>query len=366
MGLDTSCVVDGQENHAAEFTCAICCNLVEGPLLTVCHHVFCTACLQDWLASKPSCPTCSLELDVRHGAGELRLASPLAWRVLGRLRVRCPVGGCGWVGEYSELRDHMTSSTTHQGVDASAGSKGSEGAAGRAAAEAEALKSAGNLKFDARNFTDALTLYTKAVNLMPEVPTYYLNRAASHFMLGRYQECIRDCVAALDRDRTIAKAHRRLARAHCELGEYSKAVTHLREASGMSAEAAEALRSDLDAATQLLEWHEQGEGAMKLGDYGLARTFFANILSKVSRPPPRYIHTVAREHATSRRHHTVRTRRSRAGERDINEALARARRPRPRPVRSAAAHDARDHQGRAERAGGVRTPRHCAYDVDGS
>ena len=49
------------------------------------------------MEKKPCCPTCSLELDPRHGAGELRLASPLAWRVLGRIKLRCPLeGGPSW------------------------------------------------------------------------------------------------------------------------------------------------------------------------------------------------------------------------------------------------------------------------------
>ena len=48
MGYACEYVDSGQVNHLAEFTCAICCNLVDAPLLTTCHHVFCTACLQDW------------------------------------------------------------------------------------------------------------------------------------------------------------------------------------------------------------------------------------------------------------------------------------------------------------------------------
>ena len=115
MGISLDDVCDGQVNHSAEFTCAVCFGLVDAPLLTTCQHVFCMSCLQDWMANKPSCPTCNNELDPRHGAGELKLAAPLAWRVLGRLRVRCPLHsqGCLWTGEYSELTSHLTSSESH-------------------------------------------------------------------------------------------------------------------------------------------------------------------------------------------------------------------------------------------------------------
>jgi hypothetical protein len=89
MGFSLDCVLPNQDAHAAEYTCAVCFQLVDAPLLTACQHVFCQHCLEDWFENKPCCPTCTTELDPRHGAGELRLASPLAWRVLGRLRVQC-------------------------------------------------------------------------------------------------------------------------------------------------------------------------------------------------------------------------------------------------------------------------------------
>lgn len=191
MGLP-DILVEHQDGHAAEFMCSICFGLVDAPLLTTCHHIFCMACLQQWLDEKPSCPTCSVELDPRHGAGDLRLASPLAWRVLGRLRVRCPLTGCKWQGEYSELMSHMTSSTSHQ-VGASASGAGdartstcrsscdSSAAAYASSArqQAEALNTAARSKFEQRVYRDALTLYTKAIALAPDCATYLLNRSAS-------------------------------------------------------------------------------------------------------------------------------------------------------------------------------------------
>ena len=59
MGYALELIEPNQEAHSAEFTCAVCCNLVDAPLLTRCHHVFCLSCLQDWFNTKPSCPTCS-------------------------------------------------------------------------------------------------------------------------------------------------------------------------------------------------------------------------------------------------------------------------------------------------------------------
>ena len=150
-----------------------------------CNHVFCTACLQDWIDRMAKCPTCSTVLDPRHGAGELRLASPLAFRVLGRLRMKCPLLGpngapCGWRGEYSELTAHMTSRETHQApADRGGAFQDPEQAQAKILAGAEALKAAGNQKFEQRIYPDAIALYTKAIDAAPDVATYYLNRAAA-------------------------------------------------------------------------------------------------------------------------------------------------------------------------------------------
>ncbi len=287
MGFPLDYVEPNQEAHLAEFTCAVCFQLVDAPLLTTCHHVFCQTCLVDWMATKPCCPTCSCELDPRHGAGELRLASPLAWRVVGRLRVRCSLPGCNWVGEYSEVTAHLTSSESHQAAapadPAGARADGSDPAASRgggaddsasrqkAEETAEGLKAAGNAKFEQRLYADggpaprasarppparrppaarppstclpptrrppvspppphpppAITLYSKAIALAPTVPTYFTNRAAAHSNSGAYREAIADCGACLRLPTCTAadacKACKRMSRAHVELGELERA-----------------------------------------------------------------------------------------------------------------------------------------------
>ena len=85
-------------------------------------------------------------------------------RVLGRLRMKCPLLGphgapCGWRGEYSELTSHMTSSGSHQAPAAADPSTGAfedpEQAKQKKLAAAEALKAAGNQKFEQRIYPGA-------------------------------------------------------------------------------------------------------------------------------------------------------------------------------------------------------------------
>lgn len=359
MGFSTDLILPGQEGHYSEFTCAVCFNLVEGPLLTKCQHIFCTACLQDWFDTKPSCPSCTQELDPRHGAGELHLASPLAHRVLGRIRVKCSLPNCPWVGEYSEVTAHLTSSDSHlatatpmeldpsvaagaaaakranQPASATPPTPPAEGA-DQSRSSAEALKVAGNAKFEQRMYGDAITLYTKAINLAsdvsandaarnaaprheedpglsprltpalslarthgksqrplssrplssrPQVPTYYSNRAACYFCTGRYSECAADCQAALRLDPFNGKVYKRLARAHCEMGEFDKAKIVCEQGLGRSAADSRAvIKAEAEEVSQVSAWTEQGEAALANGDCSLARTFFANVLQKISAP----------------------------------------------------------------------------------
>ena len=297
MGYACEYVDSGQVNHLAEFTCAICCNLVDAPLLTTCHHVFCTACLQDWFdqskkeaRSAARCPTCSEALDPRNGAGELRLASPLAWRVLGRLRMKCPLLGplgapCGWRGEYSELTAHMTAAGSHQAAGLASESADTPGNKERRLAAAEALKTAGNQKFEQRIYADAIALYSKAIELAPEVPTFLLNRAAAHISAGQYAECIQDCSAALALEPANHKAHKRLAKALGEQGDFDRAVAQLRE--GERAGCGAQLQAELETYLELQGWMHEASAALRNGECGIARTFYANMLQRTSAPPVR-------------------------------------------------------------------------------
>jgi hypothetical protein len=106
--------------------------LVETPVCTECQHVFCEPCLGEWFKRKQSCPKCnaSLERAVRGGqVRPLQQASPLAFRILLRVRVRCPLAArgvaCAWRGDYSEVQSHLTSADAHLSSSGGSGSSGS-------------------------------------------------------------------------------------------------------------------------------------------------------------------------------------------------------------------------------------------------
>lgn len=59
----------------------------------------------------------------------------------------------------------------------------------------EAIKEAGNKAFMAKNFNEAIKLYTVAIEITLDnsSPIYYANRANAHLELFNIEECIADC-----------------------------------------------------------------------------------------------------------------------------------------------------------------------------
>lgn len=138
MGFSLEYVLS-DDSHVAEFICKICLQLVEHPVIIAgsakCEHAFCRACLEAYIhatGEDAMCPTCksTRAMDAR----DIKLASPLSYRVLSRIRVRCMLQGCGWRGEYSELTSHLTNTESHTAASGDAtGVAGGNAAAANAA-----------------------------------------------------------------------------------------------------------------------------------------------------------------------------------------------------------------------------------------
>ena len=122
MGISLDLVLS-DERHYGEFVCKICMTLAEDALHTCCAHVFCRACLEEWIEHQQAtggtrrCPSCNTNL-IDDSLQPLKQASPLAARILGRVTCACPLKaqGCGFVGDYSELHSHLTNSQSHVGM----------------------------------------------------------------------------------------------------------------------------------------------------------------------------------------------------------------------------------------------------------
>lgn len=237
MGISMEFVLS-EEGHTTEFVCKICLQLVEFPMyLQACHHVFCKSCIDSWFKTQesqgepPVCPTCKSNASTGRTRA-LKDAEPLAWRVMGRIRVKCPLGrssGCTWQGEYYSLENHLLSRELHN-VDVSGAPPGERRVSTNAMEDdppenlSEALKEQGNNKFQQGAYREAISLYSKAIQAAPKMPAYYANRAAAWLMLGANAECVKDCETALKLDPLFEKALVRLTKALCNLGDFAGAA----------------------------------------------------------------------------------------------------------------------------------------------
>jgi len=92
----------------------------------------------------------------------------------------------------------------------------------------ETTKEAGNNAFRTRKYTEALELYTKALNIDPLNKTtnskLYCNRATVNSKLGKNTECIDDCSQAIELDPSYLKAYLRRAKCYMDTEKYEEAV----------------------------------------------------------------------------------------------------------------------------------------------
>lgn len=96
-------------------------------------------------------------------------------------------------------------------------------AADDGAARAEALKNEGNTLFQASKYHEAIDKYNDAIELNPEVPSYYGNRAFCHIKMENYGLAIADATVALELDKSFVKAYYRRGSAYMALSKYKDA-----------------------------------------------------------------------------------------------------------------------------------------------
>ena len=91
-------------------------------------------------------------------------------------------------------------------------------------AKADALKDEGNALFKDGKYADAVSKYDAAIELNPEVPAYYTNRAFCHLKMENHGLAIADATVALELDKTFIKAYYRRGSAYMALARYKEAL----------------------------------------------------------------------------------------------------------------------------------------------
>ncbi|OLY82769.1 RNA polymerase II-associated protein 3 [Smittium mucronatum] len=95
---------------------------------------------------------------------------------------------------------------------------------------AEFEKNKGNASFKVGDYNAAILHYTNAINLLPDVPVYWTNRAMANLKLSKFQDSASDCTQALKIDPKNVKALWRRATANFNLGNLSQSKADLQKA----------------------------------------------------------------------------------------------------------------------------------------
>ena len=180
-------------DNVDEFTCKICADFAESPVVTLCanKHVFCKACLEEWFLSSKAlaCPSCQEKAaygtDARFES--LKEHSPVLSRMYEKVRVRCPMDGCGWIGSISEITLHLTSTDSHSFKE-----KRSSKEELHASAEPAGLLKQANNKREAKQYREAVQLYSKCLSIDKDSVEALRGRGECWSALGAFQEAIKD------------------------------------------------------------------------------------------------------------------------------------------------------------------------------
>ena len=97
------------------------------------------------------------------------------------------------------------------------------------ASSADALKDQGNKAFISGKYSEAVSLYSKAIEMQPN-HVYFANRANAYLEMDENEKCLGDCEAAISLDKTYFKAFYRKALALYNLEKHDEALKVLGEA----------------------------------------------------------------------------------------------------------------------------------------
>ena len=92
------------------------------------------------------------------------------------------------------------------------------------------LKEEGNQAYKNKDYRRAIQLYSQAINVNPQDPNFYSNRALCYFNLEDYFKCVNDCDHAIQLNASFTKAYKKKASALAHILKFEDAVRTLKTA----------------------------------------------------------------------------------------------------------------------------------------
>lgn len=92
-------------------------------------------------------------------------------------------------------------------------------------ADAEIFKNRGNQYLKLKDFSNAIEMYTEAINLNPNNAIYYANRSLAHLRQESFGSALQDGISAVKSDPSYLKGYYRRAAAQMSLGKFKQALS---------------------------------------------------------------------------------------------------------------------------------------------
>jgi len=131
---------------------------------------------------------------------------------------------------------------------------------------AEQNKNEGNVYYKSTEYRKSIDLYTKAIELCPNAPAYYGNRAAAYMMIKKYKEAIADSKSAIAIDEFFVKGYLREGKSLLALGDYKSALRSFQKVKELEPTNSN-VDIDIQNCNEVKHFHETAEHAYSTGDY---------------------------------------------------------------------------------------------------
>lgn len=129
-------------------------------------------------------------------------------------------------------------------------------------------KENGNQLYKIKQYRSALPLYTEAIELCSDIPSYYSNRSACYMMLNRFQDAMDDARKSVALDATFVKGYVRILKCAIALGDVMTGEAAVKSINNCGDNANEAnINNELKSLEKLKQYQIEADKALEKTDY---------------------------------------------------------------------------------------------------
>jgi len=132
---------------------------------------------------------------------------------------------------------------------------------------AEEAKDEGNKHYKSKDYSNAISLYSKAIKLCPDNASYYSNRSAAQMMINKHRSALEDAMQATKVDQHFAKGYLRVAKCYIALGNPTAALLSLQKAKELDTNLDKTVMHEVQLANRLTNFESESNQGFESKDY---------------------------------------------------------------------------------------------------